>query len=135
MRVRYCARFLVVEEGVVVAKKEDSLDLKKVEEGLLVRKAELEEVLADLSRKGGEDPQGQDLGDQALSSSMESLRQSLQDSEHKEYLMILEALKAIEDGTYGTCIDCDDKISEKRLKHNPNASRCIACQEALEEQA
>lgn len=115
--------------------KKGVLDLEQVQIDLLGRKQELEEVLADLSREGGEDPQGQDLGDQALSSSMESLRQSLQNAEQTEYRMILEALQAIEDGTYGICVDCEGPISEKRLKYYPNAVRCIACQEALEEKS
>ena len=119
----------------MVSKKEEGLDLGQVRKTLLDRKLELEEVLADLSSEGGEDPQGQDLGDQALSSSMESLRQSLQDAEHNEYRMILESLRAIDDGTYGICIDCESKISEKRLRYYPNAARCIACQEALEEKS
>ena len=118
-----------------MTKKEEGLDLAQTKQNLLERKVELEEVLADLSSEGGEDLQGQDLGDQALSSSMEALRQSLQDTEHTEYRMILEALRSIEDGTYGICIDCDSKISEKRLKYYPNASRCIVCQEALEEKS
>lgn len=116
-------------------KKEETLDLAQAKKNLLERKVELEEVLADLSSEGGEDPQGQDLGDQALSSSMEALRQSLQDAEHTEYRMILEALRAIEDGSYGICIDCDSRISDKRLKYYPNAARCIVCQEALEEKS
>lgn len=124
-----------IAEGAIVTKKEDGLDLELYKKTLLERKVELEGVLAELSSEGGEDPQGQDLGDQALSSSMESLRQSLQDTEHAEYRMILEALQAIDDGTYGYCIDCDSKISEKRLKYYPNAARCISCQEALEEKS
>lgn len=130
-----CVLFLKAVEGVIVTKKEDGLDLVQAKQNLLERKAELERVLADLSSEGGEDPQGQDLGDQALSSSMESLRQSLQDTENTEYRMILEALRSIEDGSYGICIDCDSKISEKRLKYYPNACRCIVCQEALEEKS
>jgi len=135
MQVLSCVLFLRAVEGVIVTKKEEGLDLAQAKKSLLERKLELEEVLADLSSEGGEDPQGQDLGDQALSSSMESLRQSLQDTEHAEYRMILEALQSIDEGTYGICIDCDNKISEKRLKYYPNASRCIVCQEALEEKS
>ena len=44
----------------------------------------------------------------------------------------MHALKAVDDGTYGICIDCGGAISEKRLKHNANALRCITCQEAHE---
>ena len=35
------------------------------------------------------------------------------------------ALKRIEDGTYGTCIDCGNPIEEKRLRANPIARGCI----------
>jgi DnaK suppressor protein len=39
------------------------------------------------------------------------------------------ALERIEDGTYGTCIECEQEISPKRLKAVPWASCCIQCQE------
>lgn len=135
MQKLFYENFLRAVEGVMVTKKEDGLDLELFRKNLLDRKVELEVVLADLSNEGGEDPQGQDLGDQALSSSMEALRQSLRETEHAEYRQILEALRAIDDGTYGICIDCENKISEKRLKYYPNALRCISCQEALEEKS
>ncbi len=76
--------------------------------------------------------QVQDTGDQALSSVMETLRNSLQDAEYQEYTRIIKALQAIKNGTYGICADCGEPIAEKRLKHNPHATRCIACQETFE---
>ena len=39
------------------------------------------------------------------------------------------ALERIEDGTYGTCFECDEEISHKRLQAMPWATLCIACQE------
>lgn len=39
------------------------------------------------------------------------------------------ALERIEDGTYGTCIECEQEISPKRLKAVPWASCCVQCQE------
>lgn len=49
------------------------------------------------------------------------------------FLKKVEAAKAkILDGTYGTCEDCGDDISQKRLVARPTASFCIACQEAKE---
>ena len=39
------------------------------------------------------------------------------------------ALERIEDGTYGTCIECEQEISPKRLKAVPWASCCVHCQE------
>ena|SRR5687768_852798 len=40
------------------------------------------------------------------------------------------ALARVEDGSYGTCLRCDEPIGEKRLRAIPWASRCIRCQEA-----
>ncbi|MGB8815899.1 MAG: TraR/DksA C4-type zinc finger protein [Minisyncoccia bacterium] len=38
---------------------------------------------------------------------------------------IKNALKSIEDGTYGKCSVCGEEIPEKRLEVNPSASTCI----------
>ena len=43
-----------------------------------------------------------------------------------------EALKRIEDKSYGDCLDCDKPIAERRLKAIPYASLCIACQRLRE---
>jgi len=104
-----------------------------IKDELLERKLELEEILIRLYKEKFSDGQVQDFGDQALSSTMEALQSSLQDSRLEEYNRIIKALAMIEDGSYGICIDCHGPISDKRLKSYPNATRCIACQEAYEE--
>ena len=112
---------------------EEKNNLEKIREQLLERKRELDENLSTMSREHLSDFQVQDPGDQALSSTLEALRSSFQDTEVAEYKRILEALKKIDEGTYGTCIDCGEPISEKRLSLYPNVLRCLACQEAFEE--
>lgn len=108
-------------------------ELERIKKTLMDRKQELEEQLTNLSNEQISDGQVQDVGDQALSSIMESLRSSLQDTEVDEHKRIIRALEMIEDGTYGICADCKESISEKRLKLIPNAVRCLVCQEAAEE--
>ncbi len=108
-------------------------DLKKIKESLIGRCGELEEQLKILSTEKISDDQVQDPGDQALTSTMENLRTSLQDTELQEYKRIEQALKKIDDGTYGLCIDCSEEISDKRLKSYPNAARCLSCQEVFED--
>jgi DnaK suppressor protein len=110
-----------------------SSNLAAVKKGLLERKRELEEKLARMARERVSDDQVQDSGDQALSSTMEALKLSFQDTELEEYTRIVRALEKIDDGTYGICVDCGEPISEKRLKSYPNAARCLICQEAFEE--
>jgi RNA polymerase-binding protein DksA len=42
------------------------------------------------------------------------------------------ALKRIEDGTYGTCVNCGQEIPHGRLEANPWASLCIDCKRRAE---
>jgi DnaK suppressor protein len=42
------------------------------------------------------------------------------------------ALKRIETGVYGDCMDCGVEIPLDRLQASPMSLRCIACQEKLE---
>jgi len=40
------------------------------------------------------------------------------------------ALRRIDLGTFGICLDCDDEISPKRLAAMPWAASCLVCREA-----
>ncbi|OIP96640.1 hypothetical protein AUK40_04760 [Candidatus Wirthbacteria bacterium CG2_30_54_11] len=44
------------------------------------------------------------------------------------HLEIIEALSRIEDGSYGICVDCGERIAEKRLSFAPASRYCISCQ-------
>lgn len=43
-----------------------------------------------------------------------------------------EALKRIEDGSYGLCFTCDKPIAKSRLKAVPYAKYCVQCQQKEE---
>ena len=43
-----------------------------------------------------------------------------------------EALNRISEGAYGTCADCDKKISKTRLRAIPHTVHCLECQEKEE---
>jgi len=43
-----------------------------------------------------------------------------------------EALRRLEEGTYGYCFECGDEVSERRLRALPFAVRCKDCEEARE---
>jgi len=45
---------------------------------------------------------------------------------------INEALKLIEDGSYGICDECGVDISLKRLEAYPTSKQCITCKEEFE---
>lgn len=108
-------------------------ELQEIKKELMTRKIELEQDMVQSYSEKFSDDQVQDPGDQALSSTMESLKSSIQDTRIDEFNRIVKALKMIEDGTYGICVDCELPISERRLKMYPDATRCLACQEVFEE--
>lgn len=108
-------------------------DLGVVKKKLLSRKLELEDALSRLYKEKISEDEVQDTGDQALASVLEELKISLHNNELDEYQMILKALERLDNGTYGICTECNNPISEKRLLLFPNATRCLICQEAFEE--
>lgn len=108
------------------------VELAKIKNDLLLRKLEIEQELQSLASEKMVDGESQDDGDQVVSITMEALRNSLQGTEYQEYSNILAAIESIDKGTYGICQECGQAISENRLKYNPNARRCIACQEKAE---
>lgn len=54
------------------------------------------------------------------------------DRESKVMRQVRAALQRIQDGSFGTCIECDGEISLKRLSAVPWAARCIRCQEVAD---
>jgi RNA polymerase-binding transcription factor DksA len=48
-------------------------------------------------------------------------------TEHNILAAVNGALDRIEDGTFGACQQCGQKISEERLKAIPYAALCIEC--------
>jgi DnaK suppressor protein len=56
----------------------------------------------------------------------------LRDRERKLMVKIKEALERVEDGTFGICEECGEKISEKRLRARPMTTLCIDCKHEQE---
>ena len=42
--------------------------------------------------------------------------------------LVLEALRRLEEGRYGLCVDCGGGVPEGRLEAKPEAARCVKCQ-------
>jgi len=56
------------------------------------------------------------------------------DRESKLLKEVQAAINRVEEGTYGTCLRCEEEIPEKRMKAVPWAAYCVGCQEAIERQ-
>ena len=56
----------------------------------------------------------------------------LASGERKSLYELEDALKRIEEGTFGSCDQCKSPIAKLRLKALPSARLCVKCQERLE---
>lgn len=73
-----------------------------------------------------------DPSDRATAESERSFTLRIKDRESRLIGKIKEALERIEDGTYGICEECDEEISEERLKARPVTTLCIECKKKQE---
>ena len=85
--------------------------------------------LDDLHHAKEESP---DLIDRASSLIRRSLSQNICDRKTVRIRKIKQALKDLEDGSYGICQRCGEDIALKRLKANPVARQCIDCKTEIE---
>ena len=79
-------------------------------------------IEADLRRE-----HDRDLPEQAAELENDEVLEGLDDLGRAEVQAIREALRRIEDGTYGFCVECREAIDEKRLQAQPTAGTCINC--------
>jgi DnaK suppressor protein len=104
------------------------LDLREADLRAQVRATR--EALAERPNAHGRQVEDQgEQGEQRVRAGIEhtELQRDLQ-----ELSEIDAARERIADGRYGECIDCGQPIALERLKAQPTAQRCIACQAAYE---
>jgi DnaK suppressor protein len=87
------------------------------------------ETLNKLKKADSKHPDPMDTG--SLESDI-TLELSIQDRSRKLVKQIDEALKRIDDGTYGFCKETGNAIGIKRLNANPTAPLCVRAQERYE---
>lgn len=75
-----------------------------------------------------------DLIDQAGDERERELSLLLTSREKEKLSAINEALEKIEEGTYGICEECGERIGLGRLKVMPLARLCVSCQSKFEEE-
>jgi DnaK suppressor protein len=77
--------------------------------------------------------QVKDAEEQSMEDFVLGMDFALMEMESATLRKIDEALARLEDGNYGVCTECDEGISEARLKALPFASLCRDCQEQAED--
>jgi DnaK suppressor protein len=113
------------------------MDAKKIAEARRQLSCEQDNLITSINRgrRAAEDikPQNtEDEGDLATISHERELLYNLHESDFARLKFIQGALKAIDRGQYGECVDCGEDINERRLAAVPWATMCISCQEETE---
>jgi DnaK suppressor protein len=77
---------------------------------------------------------GGDIADEASDAYERYLLYDLSISEKEELDDINDALRRIDDKTYGICESCEEEIESKRIDAKPYARYCIKCRELKEKE-
>jgi DnaK suppressor protein len=120
--------------------REDIMDIQQQKRRLEEKQRELQQQIRDLTEAHPTpvDPieisQGpQDFEDTAVDFLEMQQEQSVLVNEQALLTEVQNALKRIDEGTYGRCIVCGQPIPEKRLEAIPWAARCVKDEAALEQ--
>jgi DnaK suppressor protein len=73
-----------------------------------------------------------DAGESSENDIQEDIELALIQMKSETLNKVDDALKRLEQGSYGNCFECGDEIAEKRLRALPFAVRCKDCEEARE---
>lgn len=105
-----------------------------------IARTRLEQMLADLDESTAT-LEAEMIGDSGELSTLDQhpadSATDLSDADREEALLevvgrqrdqVRAALHRIDEGTYGTCVDCGTTLPDERLEARPEAARCMACQ-------
>ena len=96
---------------------------------LMDRQAEIRTKLRSLREVlPAEVAQVKDAEEQSMEDFVLGMDFALMEMESETLRQIDEAIQRLDEGTYGVCSECDEKISEARLKALPFATACRDCQ-------
>lgn len=111
-------------------------ELKAIKAQLLQDRALLLSGISRIQRVSAPpgDLEGGDVCDIATSDRDRELRLRLSERERQKLKEIEEALERIEEGTFGLCERCGEKIPFGRLKVMPSTTVCVACKTKEEKQ-
>ncbi len=80
-------------------------------------------------------PEDKDEVDQANANIEQAMRLQLRNRETFTLSRINDAIRRIDDGTFGRCETCDEYIELRRLQARPTTTLCISCKEEEEKLA
>ena len=116
--------------------------IKQLRQLLITERAKLAEEIKSIARDAATSPRDASgdlsaytvhMADMAADTYDRELSMNIASSEQELLYQIDDALKRLDDGSYGICQQCNQPIAMSRLKAVPYASLCIACQRSKEQ--
>jgi DnaK suppressor protein len=107
-------------------------ELKKFKKILDAKQAELANVLRNRDAIAIE--KSADALDEVQHAAERELAIRNLDRESNLLRLVKLALRRVDDGSYGTCLHCEEDINSKRLNAVPWTPYCISCQEMADRQ-
>ena len=116
--------------------------LKQLRQLLITERAKLAEEIKSIAQDASKSPREASgdlsaytlhMADMAADTYDRELSMNIVSSEQEILYQIDDALKRLDDGSFGTCQQCNQPITLSRLKAVPYASLCITCQRTKEQ--
>lgn len=106
------------------------LEAREAELRAEVKEANEEEAAASAGQRVHRD--NEDFGDQGEERMRSTVRYAEKERDIEELREIEAARERMEEGSYGTCVDCGKEIPLQRLMAQPAARRDVECQQKYE---
>ncbi|MCM8779777.1 MAG: TraR/DksA C4-type zinc finger protein [Candidatus Omnitrophica bacterium] len=125
MKKKYSKKDLAEFKKIILKKKDDLLE-------------QINHISADTLKKSPKEASGDissytyHMADIATDTYDREFSMSLASNDRALFYELEDALKKIEEGTYGICEECKNLIAKVRLKAVPYARLCLKCQEKRE---
>jgi DnaK suppressor protein len=94
--------------------------------------SEVQGKIRDVRAESGKERDVLDQGESSEVDIQEDIEFALIQMKSETLNKINEALRRLDEGTYGNCFECGDEIAHARLRALPFAVRCKDCEEARE---
>ena len=116
--------------------------LKRFRQLLITERAKLASEIKSIAEEASKSPREASgdlsaytlhMADMAADTYERELSMNIVSSEQELLYQIDDALKRLDDGSYGVCAQCNTPITMSRLKAVPYASMCVACQRTKEQ--
>ena len=100
------------------------------------RRAELQDKLRSIREDvPSQQDEVLDAEEQSVTDFAREMDFALMEMKAQTLIRIDEALRRVDEGSYGTCVECQQDIAAARLKAVPFAVRCVECQARAENEA